>query len=396
MTTSFGTGPSREVIRILESAGHEAVFVGGAVRDYVLGKPANDIDIATSAEPDEVIALFPITVDVGSAHGTVLVVLSGEPIEVTTYRTEGQYTDHRRPDEVHFVKSLRDDLQRRDFTMNALAMTKEGDLIDLFDGKRDLADQLIRAVGNAEARFAEDALRMLRAIRFTAALGFEIEAETFEAIRSEAQRIRHVSVERVKIEMDKLFIGGYPLKAFQAFQDSGLGAHLPLYPEDIGKLNLSVPFGSVLEGWASLMLAGNFQPSEISRAYKLSNVERTFLSAVHRAVAIRTIQPFSIDDYYLFDVEVLVSAEKLAAVYHGIEEALSPQEIMSGKQSLPIQSTADLAVTGKNLIEWTKMRGGKWTGEWIGKIEKAVLHKWCENEPNKIKEWFVHEFKREE
>ena len=119
----------------LEEAGHEAVFVGGAVRDHVLGWPAKDIDIATSAEPADVKAVFSNTVDVGIAHGTVLVLVKGEPIEVTTYRTDGTPTDSRRPDEVQYVKSLREDLRRRDFTMNALAMTREGELIDLFGGR---------------------------------------------------------------------------------------------------------------------------------------------------------------------------------------------------------------------------------------------------------------------
>lgn len=395
MTTLFGTQQSREVIRVLEDAGYEAVFVGGAVRDHVLGKRASDIDIATSAEPQEVLALFPMTVDVGSTHGTVIVLMNGEPIEVTTYRTEGTYTDHRRPDEVHFVKSLRDDLLRRDFTMNALAMTKDGHLIDLFGGQLDLANGVIRAVGNAAERFAEDALRMLRAIRFTAVLGFGIETETFEAIRAEAERIRHVSIERVKDEMDKLFKGQYPLKAFQAFQDSGLAAYLPLFPKEMKMLNRSVPFRSVLEGWAAFMLAGNFTPVEITRAYKLSNSEKTFLAAVHQAMAIRSAQLFSIDDYYHFDGDVLVTAEKLSALRHGQENALAPEEVMRLKQSLPIQSAGDLAVSGKDLIEWTGMRGGRWTGEWMAKIEKAVLHKQCENMANNIKEWFIREHKRE-
>ncbi|MFC5588236.1 CCA tRNA nucleotidyltransferase [Sporosarcina soli] len=395
MKVLFGTESSRKVIRLLEDAGHEAVFVGGAVRDHVLGKRASDIDIATSAEPQEVLALFPLTVDVGSAHGTVIVLMDGEPIEVTTYRTEGTYTDHRRPDEVRFVKSLRDDLLRRDFTMNALAMTKEGELIDLFGGQQDLAGGLIRAVGNAAERFAEDALRMLRAIRFTAVLGFRIETETFEAIRVEAERIQHVSVERVKDEMDKLFKGPYPLKAFQSFQDSGLAAYLPLFPTDIEKLNRCVPFRSVLEGWAAFMLAGDFTPAELTRAYKLSNNEKTFLTAVHHAVAIRSTRMYSIDDYYHFNEDVLITAEKLSTIQPGVVQALSPQEIMQNKQLLPIQSAAELAVKGKDLIQWTGMKGGRWTGEWLAKIEKAVLHNWCENEPNKIKEWFSHEYKRE-
>lgn len=395
MTALFGTESSRKVIRMLEDAGYEAVYVGGAVRDHVLGKRASDIDIATSAEPQEVLKLFPMTVDIGSAHGTVIVLMGGEQIEVTTFRTEGTYTDHRRPDEVHFVKSLREDLLRRDFTMNALAMTRDGELVDLFGGQQDLAKGLIRAVGDAAERFAEDALRMLRAIRFTAVLGFQIEAKTFEAIRVEAERIQHVSVERVKDEMDKLFKGQHPLEAFQTFQETRLANYLPLFPEDIEKLNRCIPFRSVLEGWASFMIAGNFKPGEIARAYKLSNIEKTFLTEVHHAVAIRSTRLFSIDDYYHFNGDVLIAAEKLVAIQSRVGHALSPQEIIQIKQSLPIQSLAELAVSGKDLIDWTGKRGGRWTGVWMEKIEKAVLHKQCDNEPNNIKEWFIHEYKRE-
>ena len=282
----------------LENAGYEAVFVGGAVRDYLLGKTATDIDIATSAEPEEVKAVFPITVDIGIAHGTVLVLMNGEPIEVTTYRTEGTYTDHRRPDEVRFVKSLQEDLRRRDFTMNALAMTKDGELIDLFGGKADMADRIIRAVGNAADRFNEDALRMFRAVRFTSVLDFDIEEQTFKAIRDNAEQIRYISVERLKVEMDKLFTGDNPVKAFHSIQNTGLNLHLPLFPTDIEKLNRTVPFESAIEGWACFMIAGNFSPSDVARAYKLSNVERTFLSSVKDAYANRMDRQFTIDDYY--------------------------------------------------------------------------------------------------
>ena len=395
MTTSFGTAPSREVIRTLENAGYEAVFVGGAVRDYLLGKTATDIDIATSAEPEEVKAVFPITVDIGTAHGTVLVLMNGEPIEVTTYRTEGTYTDHRRPDEVRFVKSLQEDLRRRDFTINALAMTKDGELIDLFGGKSDMADRIIRAVGNAADRFNEDALRMFRAIRFTAVLGFDIEEQTFKAIRDNAEQIRYISVERLKAEMDKLFAGDNAVKAFRSIQNTELNLHLPLFPTDTEKLNRTVPFESAIEGWACFMIAGNFSPSDVARAYKLSNVERTFLSTVKDAYANRMDRQFTIDDYYYYDLAALITTEKLSQSIHNNGEAISFTEIKHMKQSLPIQSLADLSVDGKKLMEWTSQKGGRWIGEWIGEIEKAVLHGTCKNDPNDIKEWFLYEFNRE-
>ena len=395
MTVNFGTVSSREVIRSLESAGYEAVFVGGAVRDFLLDKTPTDMDIATSAEPSEVKAVFPMTVDIGTKHGTVLVLMKGEPIEVTTFRTESIYTDHRRPDEVRFVKSLSEDLRRRDFTMNALAMTLDGELIDLFGGKADLTNRIIRAVGNATDRFQEDALRMFRAIRFTAVLDFEIEEKTLEAIRINAEQICHVSVERLKAEMDKLFSGEYPINAFLYIQATGIASHLPLFPKDIEKLNKTAPFETPSEGWASFMIAGDFSPSDIVKAYKLSNVDRMFLSSVNDAYANRLNRQFTFEDYYLNDLSVLLTTEKIFSTFHAHNETIMATEIKRMKESLAIQSIKDLAVDGGKLMEWTSQPGGRWLGEWIGKIEKAVLHGSLQNEPNDIKEWFLNEFNGE-
>ncbi len=395
MTVFFANEASQEVIRRLEEAGHEAVYVGGAVRDYVLDKRAEDIDIATSAEPEEVKAIVTNTIDVGILHGTVLVVVKGEPIEVTTYRTEGMYSDARRPDEVHFVKSLREDLLRRDFTMNALAMTKDGKLVDLFGGIEDMQDQLIRAVGDPLERFQEDALRMLRAIRFSSSLDFEIEDQTLQAIRQSAMQIRHISVERLKIELDKLFLGLNPAKAFDYLVATGLGAHLPLFPKSFETLDSTLPFKSAREGWAFFSIAGQYSPGEVARAYKLSNEERKFISAVSEAFTKRENRLFSTDDYYLYDVSVLKATEKFFHAAYPDRLTLTEQQLQQQKESLPIQSVKELTVNGKNLIEWSGDRAGKWVGDWIGKIEYAVLHGFCENDPTKIKEWFMNDFKRE-
>ncbi|CAM3055944.1 CCA tRNA nucleotidyltransferase [Filibacter tadaridae] len=395
MTGLFGSGPSREVIRILEGVGFEAVFVGGAVRDHVLQREATDIDIATSAEPLEVKELFPITVDLGTEHGTVLVLKDGEPIEVTTFRTEGTYSDHRRPDSVQFVKSLKEDLIRRDFTMNALAMTRDGKLIDLFDGVEDMNRQLIRAVGNASDRFKEDALRMIRAIRFTSVLGYDIEDATCKAITDNAQQIRLVSVERLKAEMDKLFSGVHPEKAIRYLHESGLATHLPLFPDDKEKLGRLAPFSTSSEGWACMMIAGDFPASSMANSYKLSNAEKSFLTSIHDAFENRLKHSFSADDYYKYDLDVLVTTEKIFRSLCLSEQTLTAEQIKKNKLALPIHSKSDLHVSGSDLIKWMNIKGGKWIGEWIGKIEHAVLHGQCENDPRKIKEWFLHEFNRE-
>lgn len=393
MTNQFGSHASYEIIRKLEEAGFEAVFVGGAVRDHLLGKPAKDIDIATSAEPHEVKSVFGNTVDIGIAHGTVLVIERGEPIEVTTYRTEGMYTDHRRPDEVEFVKSLREDLLRRDFTMNALALTEDGALIDLFGGKTDLENRLIRAVGIPQDRFREDALRMLRAVRFSSVLDFTIENDTLHAIYDNALQIKHVSIERIKIEMDKLFMGINPVKAFTYLITTRLGMALPLFPKNIDQLESVVPFMTASEGWAFFATVGEIHPTLLAQKYKLSNDERKFISSVHKAFTRRVAGEFTIDDYYRYDLAILTCAEKMYGCQNRHSPAIPFSELERRKKSLPIQSKKDLTIDGRDLIKWAGIAGGEWTGEWLEKIERAVLHGLCENTPAKIKDWFTSDFK---
>ena len=170
------------ILRKIQEAGYQAYFVGGCVRDVLLNHTIHDVDIASSAYPQEIKELFERTVDVGIEHGTVLVLEGGQEYEITTFRTEDAYVDYRRPSQVHFVRSLDEDLKRRDFTINALALDSEGNLVDLFQGLEDLQTGVIRAVGLASVRFQEDALRIMRGFRFQASLDFELETETFAAM----------------------------------------------------------------------------------------------------------------------------------------------------------------------------------------------------------------------
>ena len=172
----------RSILSKLEREGYDAYVVGGCVRDTLLGKEPEDWDITTSAKPEEIKKAFVKTVDTGIKHGTVTVIINGNGYEVTTYRIDGEYKDGRHPEEVRFTRSLRDDLKRRDFTINAIAYNDSNGLKDLFYGRSDLHNRIIRAVGNPEYRFKEDALRMMRAIRFSAQLGFNIDIETYHAI----------------------------------------------------------------------------------------------------------------------------------------------------------------------------------------------------------------------
>jgi len=198
------------IIDIIEAAGFEAFAVGGCVRDSLLGRKPNDWDITTNAKPQEIKELFHRTIDTGIKHGTVSVLIHGETYEVTTYRIDGEYEDSRHPREVEFTTSLTEDLKRRDFTINAMAYNDNVGIVDEFGGMEDIKNGIIRCVGDPRERFNEDALRIMRAVRFAAQLGYVIEDETGRAIGVFAKRLDNISVERINVELTKLMVSDHP------------------------------------------------------------------------------------------------------------------------------------------------------------------------------------------
>ena len=200
------------IIDNIRSHGYEAFIVGGCVRDAVLGRIPGDWDITTSAKPEQVKEIFGKTVDTGLKHGTVTIIKHGSGYEVTTYRIDGEYLDGRHPETVEFTPDLREDLKRRDFTINAMAYSHETGIVDEFEGMEDLKRRVIRCVGCAKDRFTEDALRILRAVRFAAQLDFVIEDETYKAIAEIAPNLVHVSKERIQVELTKLLMSDHPEK----------------------------------------------------------------------------------------------------------------------------------------------------------------------------------------
>lgn len=210
MTQIYLPDNVRSIITRLESAGYEAYAVGGCVRDSLLGRTPSDWDVTTSAKPQQVKEIFRHTIDTGIRHGTVTVMLDREGFEVTTYRIDGEYEDSRHPKEVVFTANLIEDLKRRDFTINAFAYNDQGGIVDAFGGMEDLKKGIIRCVGEASERFGEDALRMLRAVRFSAQLGFSIAGETKAAIRELAPSLANISAERIQAELVKLLLSDNP------------------------------------------------------------------------------------------------------------------------------------------------------------------------------------------
>ncbi|WP_033541211.1 CCA tRNA nucleotidyltransferase [Planococcus sp. CAU13] len=372
-----------EVIGKLKSAGFEAYLVGGAVRDFLIGKDPKDFDVATSADPIQVKELFSRTVDTGIQHGTVLVLINGTGVEVTTFRTESGYSDNRRPDSVEFVKSLDEDLKRRDFTINAMAMTEDLKVVDLFGGRKDLDEKIIRAVGEPDLRFQEDALRMLRAVRFSGQLDFSIDDYTLASIRNNAHLIRAIAVERLKLEMDKIMSNEHAVRSINYLVSSGLAEHMPA--GDLFKADWSgfVPSADPLNGWLYAIWKNREDVSAIS-TYKLSNDEKIALTKSLEATLMDSWDEWIL---YSFTARQL----NLAARIKKAEENWPLK-----KSELPIKSKSDLAVNGKNLIEWTGNKAGPWLKEALGEIERQVVSGKLQNDKEKIKDWFFDEYYRNE
>ncbi len=366
------------ILEKLENHGYEAYFVGGSVRDNLLGKSIHDVDIASSALPQEVKAIFKRTVDVGIEHGTVMVLKDGEGYEITTFRTESTYKDFRRPDEVSFVRSLREDLKRRDFTINALAMTKEGKVIDYFEGIKDLKERRIQAVGDPFERFSEDALRMMRAVRFQGQLGFDISQKTLEAIRNYAYLLEKIAIERIHEEFIKLMTGTFRNKAIPTLIETELYQHLPGLDKEkdalleMGKLEKTL--SSEIEVWGLLLYFIEAESEEavqhFLKKWKTSNQVIKETQKVIYGLTQRLNDTYTVYTLYEIGLPLMLHVEKML-------ESLgySPRytEIQKEWGTLPIQSQSDMGISGDVILKEFEGKPGPWLGELLAHLEKQVV-----------------------
>lgn len=245
----------------LWNAGFEAYPVGGCVRDLLLERTPGDWDVTTNALPEQVMDLFDHTAPTGIKHGTITVLLEGAAVEVTTFRTEGGYSDGRHPDGVRFDATLEQDLARRDFTINAMALARDGSIVDPFGGKDDLQEKIIRCVGEPERRFAEDALRMFRAVRFGAQLGFGVEEATFDALKQNARKAKQLAGERVRVEVEKTLCSACPEQVGRLFDLGLMAAWSECLSADTGWL-AALPAEPMLR-WAGLCACLNPEDVEV-------------------------------------------------------------------------------------------------------------------------------------
>ena len=381
--------PARPVLQRIENAGYQAYFVGGCVRDTILGDHIHDIDIATSAYPSEIKSLFKRTVDTGIQHGTVMVLDHGTGYEITTFRTESGYQDFRRPDKVTFVRSLADDLKRRDFTINALALRENGEVIDLFNGLTDLKKHVIRAVGKADQRFHEDALRMMRAVRFASKLDFDIDAMTLHGIADNAQLLSKIAVERIQVEMEKLLLGQNPPAGLVAMVQTELYRYCPgLSNAKTALTQLTLmrnwQLSNATQAWGTLAVAlglNSHSSRTFLKQWKLSNQLIESVQTCLPAVSAIKARSVSAEVLYRCGRDGVINANQIAAVF-GWD--LPVQELLDHYQQLPIKNSKELAITGGDLIKKGLMTPGPDLGKTLKWVEKAVVNQQVENRPEKI------------
>lgn len=379
--------PARPILQQIEQAGFEAYFVGGCVRDTILGLPIHDIDIATSAYPAEIKQIFNRTVDTGIEHGTVMILDHGTGYETTTFRTESGYQDFRRPDSVTFVRSLKEDLKRRDFTINALALKEDGEIVDLFDGLGDLKRHLIRAVGEPAERFHEDALRMMRAARFAAKLDFKIDPATLAGISENAPLLKKIAVERIQVEFEKLMLATAASKGLNVMLETDLYRYCPgldgnwQHLSNLASTNLAMLVNSA-QVWGALTYHLRMKYKQLApflKKWKLSNDLITVVQ--HQLPLLNQIMGDQVSTRDLFKAgqEAVTNA---AIIAKSCGANLDLVKLERAYQDLPIKTSRELAINGGDLINKLGVKPGPVMGKIINHLVDMVVDGAIANEPD--------------
>ncbi|WP_125605835.1 CCA tRNA nucleotidyltransferase [Lapidilactobacillus bayanensis] len=381
------------ILQQIEAHGYEAYFVGGSVRDTLLGKSIADVDIATSAFPAEIKEIFPKTIDTGIKHGTVTVMVQGIGYEVTTFRTESGYQDFRRPDHVTFVRSLRQDLQRRDFTINALAVRADGLIIDEYQGLADLAAKRIRAVGNADERFHEDALRMMRAVRFASQLGFEITTDTYVSLLHNAELLQKIAVERIHTEFEKMMVGANWLIGWKLFVATNLIKNTPFFQDHLQDdypnfTAVTQPLMDEAAVWTLLGEGFNFTLNEqrqLLHSWKSAN--KVIADSQHTLAFSRLLQKHaSPTAWEIYQVDATI-IERLATIWPILKLQADFTGLAIQYQNLPIKNRHELALNGQVLIAELGIKPGPAIGYWLDRVEQAVVMGKVGNETGQLLNW---------
>ena len=364
----------KEIMDRIDSAGYEAFAVGGSLRDLLLGKEPHDWDVTTSALPEAVIELFPDkkVIPTGIKHGPVTVLSGGFPIEITTYRLDGEYTDSRRPDKVEFTRNIEDDLSRRDFTVNALAYNEKRGLFDLFGGKEDLENKILRAVGDSDKRFTEDALRIMRAFRFSAQLGFDIEEKTLESAKKLSPRLKNIAKERIGSEFLRLLSSGYPEKALTGMEEV-IFEILPIKEIESDRFLLveKLPTDSTVRLACLLYGKDNEELLSVAHALRLSNEQKRILILLATSADSFDLSPLSARRFLRHYGSEAESASRMLSLLGAIDPEF--EKIISAEaEKKPCLSLVDLQIDGSQLIS-LGLASGKGVGILLSRLLDAVI-----------------------
>ena len=373
----------KKIITVLKANGYDAYFVGGFVRDFLLKIKSNDIDIATSALPNQVLALFPRAKATGEKYGTVTVYEDNAFFEVTTFRQEGEYLDSRHPSFVAFTQSIDEDLKRRDFSINAMAMDEEMKIIDHYHGRSDIYSKRIRTVGNPDVRFNEDALRILRAFRFVSKLGFDIETLTFESIYSHKQLLKKIAIERIIQELKLIFSGEHAQKAILLMYLAGIGEVFNEFSKSLELLSLnSTNEISFLDFMA---LSQFLSQNSLSESWRLSNKEYQIIGSLSDIMLVTQEDHFNELMVYSRGLEMCLSANHLNRL---IKPANDQESLINSLYAkMPIHKTCDLAFKGQDILELKLLDDARLIGDLIDDITDQIITLKLDNDYQAIRNY---------
>ncbi|HOP57384.1 MAG TPA: CCA tRNA nucleotidyltransferase [Bacillota bacterium] len=382
---------ARKILAKLIENNHAAYMVGGFVRDRMLGLETDDIDITTDARPETVELLFESVKETGIRFGTVTVLIDGYSFEVTTFRSEGKYSNFRHPDTIAYSDTLEEDLKRRDFTINAFAMAYDGSVIDIFSGRDDLKRRLIRAIGYPEARFYEDALRILRAFRFVSKLDFQIETGTFKAIRQNRMLLNKIASERILQEMKKIILYPHHAKAFRLMKEASIGEALPF-------MNKAIEYLSGREDWRmsdieTYALATFLNQEKVPDEWRFSNKEKEHIHKLAQIVKKTFVAGF--DPYTVYEYGFHASIEANNIIKTMDPDKNGEKDIIAFWQKLPIRNETDLAFRGKDILAIPELKDPKQIGKILETIIREIISGRLKNEREAIR-GFVRKYMEKE
>lgn len=387
---------AKYIINRLQEHGFEAFVVGGCVRDLLMGKTPKDWDLTTNAKPNDVIRIFDRTIPTGLEHGTVTVLIDGETFEVTTFRIDGEYKDMRRPESVSFSNNIIDDLSRRDFTVNAMAYNDEHGLIDEFGGVEDISKGVIRCVGEAEKRFEEDALRIMRAIRFSAKLGYRIESTTYEAMKIKSENLKEISIERVNSELEEIFekditkldilnkLGLCEYFFDKVFSLEELVKALKVNSNNAKRAFLYMSDETIkLKKIMKKLRYSNKDVDEATKIHILINTYEDFIESESIRVWLKKMMNFSGVDIVKKSLPIIFMGEKEAFFGKNINVQVCFDEISGIIEAGECFSISQLKLNGKDLIE-NNIAKGRELGMILEYLNDQVIHHPELNEKEKL------------